>query len=171
MSGIRVTIIGKDCFTYNGLCKILESYNDLFEVSIRQYHNNIISEINEGLVVFDLIYNINNLENLLVKTYKPIKKITILPEPDETAGDFLLGNEMGFLYRQMEENQVRDELIKYYNNKRYEGRISPLTLSEFKVYVLAKKGLRNDKIADKLNISKKTVENHLYNLKRKTKEY
>ena len=192
---IRIALLDDHQMFLDGLTSILSSF-DQIEVVGSFYDArkalSLIPELSPDLVVTDLsMPDISGLEFtiLLKETYPEIKILVLSMHKDkETVSDIAHSEAEGYILKNSNKSELIKAILKiadggtYYSNeiisfilnrhpkkKSDSGSKQSLSEREKEVLSLIAQELTNDEIADKLFISKRTVETHRKNMMTKTK--
>lgn len=177
---IKIAVIESDCLLANGICRVIESFDTKFEVKRIKNSESFawgLSYVNVDVIIFDFINNLSSFEPIVENEIFSQLLLTIVPVSDDIIEDILYQyNISGILTHKMNEEQIYKEIINSLNRKNRFTKfdlieLDNFSLSEIKVYLLKEMGLKNQNIADRLKLSKRTIESHIYNIKQKLNQF
>lgn len=191
MTPIRIIIADDHMMVREGLKQLLELDGDIEVVGQASEGNTclqLMKEMYPDIVLMDInMPNMNGLETLqkirLTNKKQKVLMLTIHNEVEYLLRAIELGAN-GYLLKDSESSVLRKAIFTVFHGNDYiEPTLAPelkerlksksfsskdlLTKREVEVLKLVAEGLFNKEIADKLNISEKTVKNHISNIFKK----
>ncbi len=190
MSVIKVLVAEDHVITRQGICRLLEDDSNLTvigEAGDGEEAVQMVTEMHPDVVIMDIAMpKLNGIEaTRQIKLIRPVTAVLILSAYDDDeyvfglveagAAGYLLktasGDELSRAIRAVHKGEpVLDPIIarKVLNRLRFPDKVpragrpsEHLTNREIDIIKLAARGMTNKDIADKLHLSKRTVEGHL----------
>lgn len=189
MEKIKVLIADDHDLVREGICKLLELYDDIQVIGeagdgLETIHN--VREEEPDLVLLDLnMPRMNGITTLKkIKEISPQVKILILTihDGEEYIYEVIKAGAEGFIQKDIKPEELRDSIVKVINGEKVfpisvekqiaetvviKRDVQKLSAREQEVLGLLAQGMSNREIAANLFISEKTVKNHVSNILKK----